>query len=321
MRLHFTLLFFLHLFFVNAQSVVGFEDISLPDESFLNGDDESGGFTSGDVFLPNEYNAQFFSWSGWAISNTTDVETPGFSNQYSAIAGSGANGSKNYAVTYAFGNNNIILQGEAAGKPVSGMYITNNTYAYLSMLEGDAFAKKFGGVTGNDPDFFLLTIRAYHNGNLSTDSVNFYLADYRFQNNSLDYIVDDWRWVNLSSLGAVDSLSFRLSSSDNGQFGMNTPSFFCVDNIFSSDPTSLEIVEAEELINVFPNPATDWVQIVNYQVEPLTLTLLDFSGRVVLQKQINDKSDIINLQNLPKGSFIIQVQNQKFVASQLIVRQ
>jgi hypothetical protein len=37
-----------------------------------------------------------------------------------------------------------------------GVYVTNTTYAYNSMRDGDMFAKKFGGPTGNDPDWYKL---------------------------------------------------------------------------------------------------------------------------------------------------------------------
>ena len=65
----------------------------------------------------------------------------------------------------------------------------------------------------------------------STGSVDFYLADYRYADSSQDYIVNAWEYIDLSSLGSVDELSFSLSSSDNGSFGMNTPNYFAIDNI------------------------------------------------------------------------------------------
>ena len=66
---------------------------------------------------------------------------------------------------------------------------------------------------------------------LGTDSVDFYLADYRFADNSEDYIVKDWTFVSLEALGDVDSLLFSLTSTDNdSMFGMNTPAYFCMDN-------------------------------------------------------------------------------------------
>ncbi len=318
MRLHFTIVLAFFCFtFLGAQVVVDFEEFDIMAESFLNGSDGSGGFSSGDVFLNNNYNSEFMSWTGWAISNTSDVTTPGFTNQYSAITGSGFGGSGNYAVTFNF-DNNMVLTGAAAGQPISGMYITNNTYAYLSMLEGDAFSKKFGGVTGDDPDFFLLTIKAFNGGNISADSVNFYLADFRDADNNQDYIVDEWSWVDLSSLGNVDSLSFTLSSSDVGQFGMNTPAYFCVDHIFA-DPTNTTRPTLPEF-DIFPNPTAEFIQITHSENERLDCTILDANGRMVFNRRLDATSEIIDLKFLPAGSYIISLQDNDRSASKVIIK-
>ncbi|MBK8620921.1 MAG: DUF4465 domain-containing protein [Saprospiraceae bacterium] len=243
MKYIFTLILMFYIVVFYAQVSWDFEEFNLPENRYQDDAGSDGGFTNGLVFLPNYYDREFFYWTGWAVSNVTDKTTPGFGNQYSAIPGSGFNGSKHYVVNSAFGNNNMILRNEAAGKPVNGMYITNSTYTYFSMKDGDAFAKKFGGITGNDPDFFLLKIKGYSEGNITSDSVNFYLADYRFSDNNQDYIVKTWEWVDLSSLGNVDSLSFELSSSDTGQFGMNTPAYFCADFVVTSGTSNKTISE------------------------------------------------------------------------------
>jgi len=304
--------------FLSAQTLVDFEEFNLSPESPLNGSDGNGGFTSGDIFLPNDFNSEFMSWSGWAISNTTDVTTPGFTNGFSAIAGGGFDGSAHYAVNFG-AQNNMILQGNAAGQPVSGMYITNNTYAYLSMQDGDTFAKKFGGVTGDDPDFFRLTIKAFLNGNLSTDSVNFYLADYRFSNNSQDYIVDEWTWVNLSSLGDVDSLSFTLTSSDVGQFGMNTPAYFCVDNIFSTNPTtSITAINAPDLFEIYPNPTTDYIQIFHSENKIMHCYIFDTNGKLLQSEKLNSNGRQVYLQSLPPGHYVVKVQNGQVFSSKIV---
>ena len=74
----------------------------------------------------------------------------------------------------------------------------------------------------------------------SSDTLEFLLADYRFDDNSKDYIVTDWRYIDLSSLGWVKSVKFYISSTDNGSFGMNTPGYFCLDN-FSVEATKPSI--------------------------------------------------------------------------------
>ena len=62
--------------------------------------------------------------------------------------------------------------------PITGVLVTNSTYAAISMRDGDQFAKKFGGESGDDPDFFRLVAHGYKDGSL-TDSVEFFLADYQ----------------------------------------------------------------------------------------------------------------------------------------------
>ncbi|MEM6316818.1 MAG: DUF4465 domain-containing protein [Bacteroidota bacterium] len=304
-----------------AQNVIDFEGFNLESESFLNGADESGGFSVGAVFLPNDYNPDFGSWTGWAISNTTDVTTPGFMNQFSAFPGSGLDGSAHYAVAFSYSENIMNFTGEAAGQPISGMYITNSTYAYLSMQEGDAFAKRFGGITGNDPDFFLLTIKAYSDGVLSADSVDFYLADFRFADNSQDYIVDEWTFVDLSTLGAADSLSFQLTSSDVGQFGMNTPAYFCVDNIFATElVSSTTSFNSPTLFEVFPNPTTNYVQIKHSAKESVDCTIFNMEGKLVLRQTLGIDGGRIDVQFLPKGSYLIHLQGDHIRLARMFLK-
>jgi hypothetical protein len=170
-------------------------------------------------------------WDGWTYSNRTGNVQPGVQNQFSAFPGGDADGPANggnYGLAFIFGVPAITF---ATPSIVAGGYFANTTYAALSMLMGDGFAKKFGGASGNDPDFFALTITGKDGGGATTGAVDFHLADYRFADNSQDYIVANWRFVDLSSLGPVSRLEFALASSDNGTFGINTPGYFALDNL------------------------------------------------------------------------------------------
>jgi len=65
-----------------------------------------------------------------------------------------------------------------------------------------------------------------------TGSVDFYLADYRFQDPELNYIVHSWTTVDLTDLGNATTLVFGLNSSDVDEvFGMLTPAYFALDNL------------------------------------------------------------------------------------------
>lgn len=224
-------------------AVSDFEDLTLSPESFYNGSDGAGGFSSGGTLFSNNYNSDFDAWDGFAYSNVTDNQTPGFGNQYSAITGLGVDGSSNYAVGFiGFTEPPTITFPEPTVVP--GLFVTNTTYAYFTMLLGDPFAKKFGGETGNDPDWFLLSITGKDGQGNPTGTVELYLADYRFEENFKDYIVNQWKWVDLAALGEVKTLTFALSSSDVGDFGMNTPAYFAIDNVNAPQPFPVSSIRA-----------------------------------------------------------------------------
>lgn len=291
---------------LSAQATAGFENISLPIQGYLNDASPAPTFQSGKVRVPNNYNAAFDYWEGWAISAVTDNQTPGFGNQYSAIPGGGAAGTAHYSVAYAFDGAVMHLDPGAAGHPVQGLYVTNNTYTYHSMRDGDAFAKRFGGETGNDPDFFLLTIRGWRDGLLTADSVTFYLADYRFADNQQDYLVNTWTWVELSGLGPVDSLFFQLSSSDNGAFGMNTPAYFCADEIRTAGEVSGLSAQPGALpLRLWPNPARDHLML-DVPSGCRWLEILDAMGRTVQQVPAVEGPMILDISGLPAGPYTLR---------------
>ncbi len=330
------LTFALHMTTANAQSVADFENNPLPQtDTFWNGQATPLGttFNSADAIFPNNYDTSFGGYwlSGWAYSNVQDSTTVGFSNLYSARPAVGYNGSANYAV----GQQNAIinLSANAIGKVVDGFYITNGTYATTSMENGDFVARKFGDTTGTGfagpqgsyPDYFLMTIYGWSNGAKIMDSVNFYLADYRGAD-SLDYIVKDWRWVNLKSLGNVDSLQFVMSSSDTGSFGINTPLFFCIDN-FTTSNTALATanVLSKKPITLYPNPVQNELRISLKDVEAteLHLTMFDMTGKAVISKNIknNQQEYRLDFTNQTAGMYIIQLKSIDAVWNTKITKQ
>lgn len=216
----------------NAE-IATFDDLSLETESYWNGSDGSGGFVSGSANFNNFYEHVWGSWAGFAYSNIKDTSAQSWASQYNAITGDAQSGDI-YAAGYLDSFNQIApIMALNSEQVLTGLYVTNSNYVYYSMLNGDAFAKKFGGASGDDPDWFLLTIIGKDASGNVTGVVEFYLADYRFADNSQDYIVDTWQYVDLTSLGVVKSLEFTLNSSDVGPWGMNTPAYFMLDTVIS----------------------------------------------------------------------------------------
>jgi hypothetical protein len=257
-----------------SQTVSTFENLTLPADTFWNGSDLSGGFSSGNAYFVNDYDTSFSSWSGFVYSDMKDSTTAGYGNQYSAITGGGYNGSSNYAIADEYGNAKILLTGNAAGKTVNGFYVTNTTFAYQSMKQGDAFAKKFGGASGTDPDWFRLRALGWKNGALKQQAVDFYLADFRSADSTQDYIVRDWRWIDLQPLGDVDSILFNLASSDTAFGFMNTPAYFAMDNFTTSDQqNAAPIANDDTVITTYLNATLIAVLANDFDTTALPLTV------------------------------------------------
>jgi len=217
-------------------AVVDFGDLSLAPGSFHNGGPatNTAGWSSGGASFNNsftDWGGGFSSWSGFAYSNVADTTTSGLGNQYAAYSLTVPNGGV-YGVAYYSAYDaapTVTFAGAVAPQSVS---LTNGTYAALDMLAGSGFSKKFGGATGSDPDWLKLTFTGYDASHAVTGMVDFYLADYRFADNALDYVVSDWTNVDLTGLGAgVKSISLVLDSSDVGMFGINTPTYVAIDNL------------------------------------------------------------------------------------------
>jgi len=208
---------------------VTFEELPLDGSKFWNGSDLSGGFTSGNIFFVNHFNTEFSTWSGFAYSAVTDTVVKDYTNQYSCVAKGGIDGSEKYGVFYFSGVADTLFF--TLPEKVTEIGLCNTVYTYNTIKYGNQFSKKFGGVTGNDPDWFKLTVTAINSDGVAIGAGDIYLADYRFTDNSSDYIANVWGSIDLSSFGFIKALKFELSSSDEGIYGINTPAYICIDNI------------------------------------------------------------------------------------------
>ena len=208
--------------------IIDFEKFELGESGYWNGSDGSGGVTIGNAHFPNVYNPDWESWYGFSVSNHTDTNTGGYTNQYSSIAGSGDDGSSNYAVLYSFASDTITF---LVPEKVTGISLCNSTYAYLTMLNGDDFSSKFGGESGDDPDYFTLYIKGIDENGQHKGTFEIGLADYRNEDEFPDFIGNAWTKVDLSLLGFVKHLVFSFDSSRKNEWGILTPTYVCIDNI------------------------------------------------------------------------------------------
>ena len=139
-----------------------------------------------------------------------------------------------------------------------------------------------------------------------------------FTDNSKDYIVKTWQWIDCSKLGAVDSVFFTMLSSDTGSYGINNPTYFCMDNFTTSSVllTDLDKVSNDLSLSLYPNPVTTSLRI-HLKDSPLgaTVRLVDISGKIVMEESVTQDDGSLDLTTLQAGIYFLEVNsgNQKTI--------
>lgn len=203
-------------------SVIDFENISMPDTGFINNlEYQEKGIRFSNTYTESSYGAY---WEGFSYSEWTDRTTPGLINQYSVYASSGANQSKYFALAYDSYESptNFQFINDQSYK-VKSVMVNNNTYAVLSIKEGNYPSKQF-----ENGDWFKVIFTGYNVAGEAGKTVEFYLADYR---DGKTYICNAWTKVDLESLGSVNKVTITFDSSDKGEYGVNTPKYVCIDDL------------------------------------------------------------------------------------------
>ena len=191
------------------------------------------------TFYDNSYGVYY---SAFTVSNQTDSTYAGLQDAYHSASG-GAYAGENFAVWNMnyYGADTVSF----AAQVVPGMFVNNTAYAVSSMCNGDSYAKKFGA-----DDWFKLTINASLNGQAVDTQVEVYLAkDGKY--------INQWTWVDLSQFGEIDAVTFNMTSSDAGEWGMNTPAYFALDNFGTEMPMGYTVPEMAEF------PTTEAVENTN----------------------------------------------------------
>jgi len=243
---------------VNTASlhIATFEDLPLEAESSWKWDEDldsdvmTDAFFSGSFRFGNFPMKDYDAWSGYAYANETSTAFNGLDDQFRNIAGGGAAGTPNYGVCFMFGADTRIDISSDEATVVPGMYVTNSAYTVNSILHGDAFADAFTAANG---DYLTLVITGLEADRTTpTGTVEVSLADFRTATaaageSSDGNVLTQWKWVDLTPLGAVKALKLSHQSSKYYE----VPAYVCVDQIGAANPSSsVDGVESDIRVTV-----------------------------------------------------------------------
>lgn len=233
---------------LETTKVVGFESALLDDSGFIWGkpfaelldeDDEAAdwnaikNFGSGSLYfyasIYSEADARFLSmytdykglygmaidtWNGFVVSNHTDRETAGYTNDKSVYAEGGADGSKQFAIAYyggwtprPWGIPTVEFATAVAPQSVS---VANTTYLYFY----------FKGTDFPAAPVDVEAVFTGYNGQVKTGEVKAVLAG------ADGTVKEGWETVDLTVLGTVTSIACTVETSDD-----MCPHYFAIDNL------------------------------------------------------------------------------------------
>lgn len=217
-------------------SRVTFEDLKVDEEGFWKGDtlgnkvegmygtDYNQQFTSGTVKFDNTYTAEYSSWKGFGYSQLADSTVEGtYLNDMYVYGTAGAANSKTFAVAYSDGAT-ITFPSEV---DLESVMVNNSTYTYKVIRDGNGYSTAF-----KDGDWFNVIFTGYDEDGREVGNTQYLLADFRDGKN---YICKEWTKVDLSVLKNAKVIKLTFDGTDRGDWGLNTPTYVCIDNLEFAD--------------------------------------------------------------------------------------
>lgn len=184
--------------------------------------------------LHSKLNNAWGSWAYWsggaAISNYhCDIANGGPNTQLSLPTETPAHSGDNFIVTYGYSDGSQFATDsrpvfdfqDGVARQVKGLWITNNSYFLHSLTQGDSFNQ-----SATDDTFIDVTFEGFDAAGISQGMVKYRIQDGK-------KALTDWAYVDLSSLGKINTLkiNYEFSKDQDNGYGFSAPAYLVIDDI------------------------------------------------------------------------------------------
>src|SRR5690606_30997531 len=230
-------------------------------------------------------------FTGFDCSKSTNNIDFDYNNDKSSIVGAGSESTTHYGIAYLNADwpenpsstlpLGLKITGDAAHYPIISMDITNTTYGYYWILENIATTS-----------FIKLTVKGYNEGIESDNSIEYYLVQ---KTDTDTFILNSWHTLELITLGAVDSLTFKLESDNDW-----APFYFAFDNIKTSNNSCASTITEVHINDISYSSAsavhtsafTSGIQTIEYAID--TDAIIIPSGTTSTSSELTINLDGLN---------------------------
>ena len=184
--------------------------------------------------LHSKLNNAYDSWAYWsggaAVSNYhCDIANGGPNTQLSLPTETPAHSGDNFIVTYGYSDGSQFATDsrpvfdfqDGVARQVKGLWITNNSYFLHSLTQGDGFNQ-----SATDDTFIDVTFEGFDAAGISQGMVKYRIQDGK-------KALTDWAYVDLSSLGKINTLkiNYEFSKDQDNGYGFAAPAYLVIDDI------------------------------------------------------------------------------------------
>lgn len=184
--------------------------------------------------LHSKLNNAYGSWAYWsggaAVSHYhCDIANGGSNTQLSLPTETPAHSGDNFIVTYGYSDGSQFATDsrpvfdfqDGVARQVKGLWITNNSYFLHSLTQGDGFNQ-----SATDDTFIDVTFEGFDAAGISQGMVKYRIQDGK-------KALTDWAYVDLSSLGKINTLkiNYEFSKDQDNGYGFAAPAYLVIDDI------------------------------------------------------------------------------------------
>lgn len=249
--------------------------------------------------------------------NTGKASTGGFAN-YAKFLNAGTNAVKTFNNTIktilhlANGNNNGLFRWNIDGLLNNGMVFNRFDIVGMSLYPDENNWISMVNDTYNN----MLDIKSRYNKEVMMVEVGFASNRPAISHQFLTYMIEKTKLANGLGVFYWEPIAHKnWKSYSKGAWDEDGSPSIAMDAFIDQSTLNIDEITSEKnkSYQVFPNPSSDVLQIISLNEVLKSIQIYDINGRLILEKNSENLSESLKINQLSKGMYILKINNEKSI--------